>query len=60
VPLSDDLPERADGWPACPVCGWNELYSLAVPPTADTIAGCWVCGPWRNIGEPPPSAGPPS
>lgn len=37
---------RADGWPYCPRCDEDELYSLADPPTVQTICGCYRCGPW--------------
>lgn len=40
---------RADGWPLCPTCGEDELYSLATYATLGTIEGCYRCG-WR----PPP------
>lgn len=33
-----------DGWPLCPWCGEDELYSMAVPATPDRIAGCYRCG----------------
>jgi hypothetical protein len=35
---------RADGWPLCPGCGDDELYSQAVPATIETICGCYRCG----------------
>jgi hypothetical protein len=47
---------RADGWPYCPHCGEDELYSLAIPATVATICGCYRCGPWP-IAQ-PPSGGP--
>lgn len=34
---------RKDGWPLCPQCGEDELYSLCVPATAETITGCYRC-----------------
>jgi hypothetical protein len=37
---------RADGWPYCPSCGEDELYSLSVPATVETIVGCYLCR-WR-------------
>jgi hypothetical protein len=37
---------RPDGWPLCPKCGEDELYSVANPPTEDTIRGCYNCN-WR-------------
>lgn len=37
---------RRDGWPLCPRCGEDELYSLATPATIETICGCYRCG-WR-------------
>ena len=33
---------RSDGWPLCPSCGQDELYSLESNP--ETIRGCFVCG----------------
>lgn len=41
---------RADGWPLCPRCGDDELYSLMVPATIETIAGCYACN-WKRGGE---------
>lgn len=35
---------RPDGWPLCPMCGDDELYSLTVPATPRTICGCYRCG----------------
>lgn len=35
---------RPDGWPLCPLCGEDELYSLAEPATIATIVGCYACG----------------
>lgn len=35
---------RADGWPYCPQCENDELYSLADPPSANAIYGCYACG----------------
>ena len=37
---------RSDGWPFCPHCGEDELYSLEVPATVSTIVGCYRCG-WK-------------
>lgn len=38
---------RADGWPLCPECGEDELYSLAMPKATEaTIEGCYRCG-WK-------------
>ena len=34
---------RSDGWPLCPSCGEDELYSLEIPATAETICGCYNC-----------------
>lgn len=39
---------RADGWPYCPICGEDELYSLRTPATKETICGCYRCGSWVN------------
>ena len=65
-----DLPViqiRDAGWPLCPICGQDELYSLNEPPTIETIRGCYYCGPVApplNVGrasletpEPPPAPG---
>lgn len=41
---------RADGWPMCPRCDSDELYSLSAPPTEATILGCYFCG-WRPPAE---------
>jgi len=35
---------REDGWPLCPACGEDELYSLDFPASIDTISGCYNCG----------------
>lgn len=37
---------RADGWPLCPQCGDDELFSSAIPATEATIAGCYACN-WK-------------
>jgi hypothetical protein len=37
---------RADGWPLCPRCDEDELWSGAIPATEDTIVSCLRCG-WR-------------
>jgi hypothetical protein len=37
---------RDDGWPFCPCCDEDELYSLAIPATVATIVCCYRCG-WR-------------
>lgn len=34
---------REDGWPLCPDCEADELYSLADPPSIATIRGCYAC-----------------
>lgn len=39
---------RADGWPYCPRCGEDELYSLANPATVETIVGCYRCN-WKPV-----------
>lgn len=36
---------RPDGWPLCPICEEDELYSLDAPATPETICGCYRCGP---------------
>jgi hypothetical protein len=48
---------RADGWPLCPSCGDDDLYSLELPATARTICGCYRCGPLtlRNPSPPNPA-----
>jgi hypothetical protein len=38
---------RPDGWPLCPICKCDELYSLDLPATIETIVGCYRCGPVR-------------
>lgn len=39
--------KRSDGWPLCPGCGEDELFSLAFPlPLPTDIVGCYRCG-WR-------------
>jgi hypothetical protein len=39
-----EYPElREDGWPLCPRCGADELYSLDIAPTVETIRGCYNC-----------------
>ena len=43
---------RADGWPYCPRCDEDELYSVAVPATVETICGCYRCGPWPIVQSP--------
>lgn len=45
---------RRDGWPLCPNCGDDELYSLATPPRADAIDGCYRCGPAHPLAKPAP------
>lgn len=40
---------RENGWPLCPSCGEDELYSLADPATIETICGCYRCGPWPIV-----------
>jgi hypothetical protein len=37
---------RDDGWPLCPGCGEDELWSAATEPTTDTIVSCLRCG-WK-------------
>lgn len=44
------LEYRRDGWPICPACGEDELYSLAVPATVETICGCYRCN-WKPKAE---------
>lgn len=40
---------RPDGWPFCPQCDEDELYSLAIPASVETICGCYRCGPWPIV-----------
>ncbi len=35
---------REDGWPLCPFCNDDELYSQAIPASAKALAGCYRCG----------------
>lgn len=37
---------RADGWPYCPRCDEDELWSDATYATEDIIVGCYRCG-WK-------------
>ena len=37
---------KDDGWPLCPGCGADELWSSGVPATVDTIVSCLGCG-WK-------------
>lgn len=37
---------RADGWPLCPGCREDELWSSATPATIETIVSCLWCG-WK-------------
>ena len=37
---------RDDGWPLCPQCGEDELWSPASPATIETISGCYRCD-WK-------------
>jgi C4-type Zn-finger protein len=47
------LEHRADGWPLCPACGENEVWSAtpaSVPPFATVLPaglGCYACN-WRS------------
>lgn len=38
---------REDGWPYCPNCGEDELWSSRTPATITSIVGCYYCG-WRK------------
>jgi hypothetical protein len=42
---------RADGWPYCPQCDEDELWSAATYATVETIVGCYSCG-WKPSGAP--------
>ena len=35
---------RRDGWPLCPNCGEDELWSRALHPVATDPLRCYVCG----------------
>lgn len=37
---------RKDGWPLCPNCGEDELWSAEMKPTVETITSCLKCH-WR-------------
>jgi predicted RNA-binding Zn-ribbon protein involved in translation (DUF1610 family) len=37
---------RADGWPYCPQCDEDELWSNGMPACVETIVGCYSCG-WQ-------------
>jgi hypothetical protein len=42
--LRYEYPEvHKDGWPLCPRCGEDELYSLDIPATVESIRGCYNC-----------------
>lgn len=45
--MNDIKRHRADGWPICPQCDEDELYSLAIPADPAKIDGCYRCG-WRS------------
>lgn len=34
---------RSDGWPLCPGCGEDELYSPEDPPRVESIVRCYQC-----------------
>jgi hypothetical protein len=53
APLSPSKPIafRADGWPLCPICGEDELYSLSIPANREEIHGCYRCGAAHQILE---------
>jgi hypothetical protein len=38
----------ADGWPLCPQCGHNKLYSLDLPPYPTDELTCDMCH-WRGF-----------
>jgi len=47
--ITDQCKEfRKDGWPFCPVCGEDELYSLSNPGSIETIVGCYKCN-WKPV-----------
>lgn len=37
---------KPDGWPLCPGCDEDELWSAEIPATVETIVSCLRCG-WR-------------
>lgn len=37
---------RDDGWPFCPGCDEDELWSSAIPATEETIVSCLRCD-WK-------------
>jgi hypothetical protein len=39
---------RRDGWPLCPNCGDDELWSRALDPRATDPLRCYVCG-WSGV-----------
>jgi predicted RNA-binding Zn-ribbon protein involved in translation (DUF1610 family) len=38
---------RADGWPLCPQCGEDELWSRAIPARPTDELTCYLCG-WHG------------
>lgn len=42
---------REDGWPLCPSCGEDELWSANIPADPSQIASCLSCG-WMPPFEP--------
>jgi hypothetical protein len=42
---------RKDGWPLCPGCGEDELWSRALDPRATDPLRCYRCG-WSGVVPP--------
>ena len=42
--MPSDRRVNANGWPLCPQCGEDELYSLSTPADPGKIDGCYRCG----------------
>lgn len=60
--MTEDYAQRADGWPLCPRCGEDEVWSpiwntdRPRPSLNEFLAGplaCYACG-WRDPGPRPP------
>ena len=46
---------RADGWPLCPICDEDELWSGELTdPTAETVCACYRCGELTLANPHPP------
>jgi hypothetical protein len=42
------LEYRVDGWPLCPRCGEDELWSGKIPASAVDELSCYLCG-WSGF-----------